>query len=268
VARAGLEFHPTGFIALHANLDQGFRAPNLDDLTARQQAGPGFQFENPALDPERSLTAELGLRTRTRPVQLELWAWALALDGAITRVLREASDCPPATPQCVASWSRYQLVNAAGRAWLYGGELSFKVLFPRDFSFLATVAYAWGEGPDPSAPPSRDNPPPVPLSRVPPLNGSAQLRWQPREHPWTTALVLRWAAEQTRLAPSDRGDARIPEGGTPGWAVLDLRASVRVGEHLRTHLVLENLLDAPYRVHGSSINGPGRGVLLSLFVVW
>ncbi|MBI5513804.1 MAG: TonB-dependent receptor [Deltaproteobacteria bacterium] len=268
VARAGLEFQPTGALSLHANLDQGFRAPNLDDLTARQQAGPGFQFENPRLDAERSLTAELGLRTRTRPVQLELWGWALALDGAVTRVLRGAEECPPSTPQCLASWSRYQLVNATGRSWIYGGELSLKVLFPRDFSFLATLAYAWGEGPDPSAPPSPDNPPPVPLSRIPPLNGTAQVRWQPRSLPLMTALVFRWAAEQTRLAPADRGDARIPEGGTAGWAVLDLRASVRVGQHLRTNLVLENLLDTPYRIHGSSINGPGRGVLLSLFAAW
>jgi hypothetical protein len=29
-------------------------------------------------------------------------------------------------------------------------------------------------------------------------------------------------------------------------------------------LVVENLADAAYRTHGSSINGPGRGVLLQL----
>jgi iron complex outermembrane receptor protein/hemoglobin/transferrin/lactoferrin receptor protein len=28
--------------------------------------------------------------------------------------------------------------------------------------------------------------------------------------------------------------------------------------------VLENLFDSAYRVHGSSVNGPGRGVSLSL----
>jgi iron complex outermembrane receptor protein/hemoglobin/transferrin/lactoferrin receptor protein len=43
--------------------------------------------------------------------------------------------------------------------------------------------------------------------------------------------------------------------------VVDLRASVRLSPVLLT-MVLENLLDSPWRAHGSSINGPGRGLML------
>jgi iron complex outermembrane receptor protein/hemoglobin/transferrin/lactoferrin receptor protein len=35
----------------------------------------------------------------------------------------------------------------------------------------------------------------------------------------------------------------------------------RLGSLLSFAVVVENLLDLPYRYHGSSVNGPGRGVL-------
>jgi iron complex outermembrane receptor protein/hemoglobin/transferrin/lactoferrin receptor protein len=98
---------------------------------------------------------------------------------------------------------------------------------------------------------------------VPPLNGTAELLWS---HPsgFSASTGLRWALLQDRLALSDRSDARIPIGGTPGYAVLDVRASWRLGTRLVIAAVLENLTDAAYRSHGSSVNGPGRGVIVSL----
>jgi len=46
--------------------------------------------------------------------------------------------------------------------------------------------------------------------------------------------------------------------------VLDLRAGWRWREALVIALVVENVFDAAYRVHGSSVNGAGRGVILSV----
>ncbi|MSP61958.1 MAG: TonB-dependent receptor, partial [Myxococcales bacterium] len=58
VGHAGIEWRAplAALSSLHllANVDHSFRAPNLDDLTARLQSGPGFQFESPDLAPERS----------------------------------------------------------------------------------------------------------------------------------------------------------------------------------------------------------------------
>jgi len=77
---------------------------------------------------------------------------------------------------------------------------------------------------------------------------------------------LRWATAQKRLSLGDRSDARIPLGGTPGFAVLDLRAGLRVNDRLRATVVVENVGDAAYRYHGSSVNGPGRGLVVGLDV--
>ncbi|MDY7225372.1 TonB-dependent receptor plug domain-containing protein [Hyalangium rubrum] len=266
VGHTGLEWRTTEALSLLAHVDHSFRAPNLDDLTSRQQTGPGFQFENAALGPERATTLELGARLRTSHLSLEGWGFATRLHGAIIRRPRNVTDCPPSTPQCGASWSRFQLVNAASDSSLYGLEGSARLRLPWTLTLQTGVAWAWGESPNPAEPPS--NPavpyaPRLPLSRVPPLNGTAELSWS---HPWgfSASTGVRWALPQTRLALADRSDARIPLGGTPGYAVLDVRASWRLGTRLILAAVLENVTDTAYRSHGSSVNGPGRGVLLSL----
>jgi iron complex outermembrane receptor protein/hemoglobin/transferrin/lactoferrin receptor protein len=75
---------------------------------------------------------------------------------------------------------------------------------------------------------------------------------------------LRWATLQDRLAPTDLSDARIPQGGTPGFLVIDVRAGYRIRRELTVAAVLENVGDVAYRYHGSSINGPGRGLILNV----
>jgi outer membrane receptor protein involved in Fe transport len=257
VGRAGAAASVHRDLTLRLNFDQGFRAPNLDDLSSRQQVGPGFQFENAALAPERTNTLELGVETKPGPLSLELWAFATWLDDAIVRVVREQADCPPTSDACRASRTQFQLVNAGGTAVILGAEAAATATLPAGIRLRVTYAYARGEGDAPDG--ER-----VPLSRVPPMNGHVEARYQPADTRLYVAAVVRWALAQRRLAPSDLSDARIPPGGTPGYAICDLRAGFRYSARVSVNLVLENLLDAAYRVHGSSINGPGRGILLGM----
>jgi iron complex outermembrane receptor protein/hemoglobin/transferrin/lactoferrin receptor protein len=150
VGRVGLEIIPATGFSLLANIDQGFRAPNLDDLTSRQQAGPGFQFENPDLRPERSTTWELGARLRRPRVEAEAWAYATQIDDAITRAIRMGSECPPMTPSCANAFSRFRLVNAPGTTWVFGAEAVVRAQLHETLLLSLTWAWAWGEGPDPS----------------------------------------------------------------------------------------------------------------------
>lgn len=256
---AGLEWRAAGPLSLLASADHSFRAPNLDDLTSRQQTGPGFQFENPALAPERATTVEAGLRVRSAGLTAEAWAFQTWLSGAVGKQPRDIGDCPPGTPQCAASWFRFQLVNAPGVADLRGGEVTARARLPLGFGLRAAASYVWGEGPSLGDGATR-----VPLSRVPPPHGFVEASWRLDER-LGGAAVLRWAGEQRRLAMADLSDPRIPPGGTPGFALVDLRAWVRV-KGLFVSLVLENLFDTAWRAHGSSVNGPGRGVLLSVGV--
>jgi iron complex outermembrane receptor protein/hemoglobin/transferrin/lactoferrin receptor protein len=260
-ATGGAEWRALEWLSVLANVDRSVRAPNLDDLTSRQQTGPGFQFENPDLVPEVGTTFEAGLRFDHRYVTIEGWVYRALLEHAMTRGVRSESDCPPSTPQCNASKRRVELVNVAGLATITGTELWAKLRWPNVATLTATLSYAYGVGPSPSAP-DDPNAPREPLSRVPPLNGTVDARVGRRDGPFGGA-GLRWATEQTRLSTTDYGDARIPRFGTPGFAVLDLRAGWRFGREMVAALVVENVADTAYRTHGSAINGPGRGVILS-----
>tara|TARA_B100001250_G_C19562322_1_gene683901 strand:- start:301 stop:645 length:345 start_codon:yes stop_codon:yes gene_type:complete len=104
----------------------------------------------------------------------------------------------------------------------------------------------------------------VPLSRIPPLNGSGELTWRDRSSGAYIGFATRWATKQDRLSVGDVSDARIPKGGTPGYVVHDLRAGLRVAQTFQASLVLENLADENYRTHGSGVLGAGRSLVLNL----
>jgi iron complex outermembrane receptor protein/hemoglobin/transferrin/lactoferrin receptor protein len=263
VGRVSAELRPLRELSIAVNVDQGFRAPNLDDLTSRQQTGPGFQFENADLRPERSTSVDVGARLRLPFLALDAWLFAILIEDSITRAPREAADCPPLTPQCEGSRTKYSLVNLPGLSNVLGAEGSATVFLPEGFTIRAGVSYAWGEGPSPVGAGR------VPMSRVPPLHGSLEARWRHAETGIYAGALLRWAATQDRLAPADTVDARIPVGGTPGWATLDVSGGWRLDQRVLLALVVENVFDVAYRVHGSSINAPGAGVMASAsFRLW
>lgn len=267
VGRMGVELSLGPSLTVLANLDQGFRAPNLDDLTARSITGPGYQFENPALAAERSLGADLGVRVALPSFDFEAWGYATQIEDAITRVVRSGEACPSGDVACAASRVRFQLVNAPRPARIVGSEALVRAALPLGFTLRAGVAFAWGDQPNPApraTAAAASYAERVPLSRIPPLNGTAELRWRHRPTGLYLGGGLRWALAQTRLAPQDLADARIPDGGTPGYAVVDLRAGWRWDEHLVAALVVENVFDTGWRVHGSSVNGAARGLVFSL----
>lgn len=267
VGHVGLELAPASPLRVLVNYDHSFRAPNLDDLSSRQQTGPGFQFENAALRPERAHTFELGARLRTTWLVADAWVFETLLADAVLRVSKDVADCPANTPACQGSWSRFQLQNAPSRSELRGAEAAARLSLPYRVAARATVSYVWSEGPRVGSLSQgvygvtvgeR-----VPLSKTPPLNGSAELSWS-HELGVGAGVALQWAAAQHRLALADYSDGRIPKYGTPGFAVVHLRASYRLGRKVSVAAVVENLFDTPYRFHGSSVNGAGRGVLLQL----
>jgi len=265
VGGVGAEYWANRWLTLTLSADEGFRAPNLDDLTSRQQTGPGFQIENAALAPERALTIEAGFRARVHPhLRVDAWVYHATLRNAIARSGRGVADCPPNTPQCGASWSRFQLINLPGVARVTGVEGAVEATWSPWWTTRVMASWAHGDGPNPELGRGDER---APLSRVPPLNGSVESTYR-HSGGFYGGAALRWALAQDRLASSDIADERIPVGGTPGFASLDLRAGMRFGEAILFSAVLENLTDTAYRYHGSSVNGPGRSVSLQLDVGW
>ncbi len=247
VAGAGVKVALTDRLFAVGNVDQGFRAPNLDDLTARSDEGPGFQLPGADLSPERSLTVEGGLLARHGRGRAALYAYRTWIDGAITR---EPTACPPELAgDCGDSPAVYRLVNADSSV-IHGLEADGELLLP-GVSLRATVTFTRAttvviDGPD------------VAESKIPPLHGTAAVRFALPADAWME-MGAAWAIRQDRLSPADLTDARIPPGGTPGYGILELSAGGRLNDRLRFGLGVHNLTDTPYRVHGSGVDGPGIG---------
>ncbi|MGK0360425.1 MAG: outer membrane receptor protein involved in Fe transport [Bradymonadia bacterium] len=254
IGNIGLEVVPHPALTLIANVEQGFRPPNLDDLSARQPTGRGFQLENPALTPEAATTYEAGIKAGRGRFTAEIWGFYSQIDDLLERRI---ADCPPAERECRAARVAVQLVNLTGISEIIGTEASLRMRPIHGVSARAGVAWTRGRSDSPVA----NRPGRIAISRIPPVNGTAEVKWSGRDGLYLGG-ALRWALAQRDLSVADEADARIPFGGTPGYAVLDARLGV---QHRRFSfaLVLENLVDAPYRVHGSAINGPGRGATLS-----
>jgi len=255
----GLAWAPAPSLTLLLNLEEGFAAPNLDDLTARQLTGQGFQIENPSLEAERSVTYELGLKLKRWGAQLEGWLFAMELSEGIER--RDA-ECPELDLACRGSRTArpFTLINLSEPAWITGFEQRLSLKLPHQLRIDQQLSYALGEGPSPLANEPKER---RPLSRVPPLNGRASLRWG--DSRGYIAYELSWAQAATRLSFGDELDSRIPFGGTPGYVVQRLLMGKRWPvSGVELLLALDNLADVAYRVHGSSVNGAARGLNLSL----
>lgn len=265
---AGLHWRLTKGLRWQNNLDHGFRAPNLDDLSGRQQVGPGFQFENHALSPERSWSLDSGLRYLSHRLDFSIFVFHTRLLNAIVRAPRTVTQCPDSQtgPEgCLASRTRFTLVNLGKPAQIWGSEAAFRYRMIRNLELSGALSFAYGQSPSPIlfTRGDQESAKTVPLSRVPPFNGhlawSHKLpRWSIGQFRWGGAVY--WATAQRRLALADQADARIPLGGTPGFVVANLNLGWQINKHAELALMLENLFDRPYRHHGSSVNGAGRSI--------
>ncbi|MEZ4426819.1 MAG: TonB-dependent receptor [Nannocystaceae bacterium] len=253
VGNVGVTLKTLDWLRIAARVDGGFRAPNLDDLTSRQQVGPGYQRENADLEPERSRTVEAGFLIDHPWIQANVFAFHMRLDQLIARA---PGTCPSGTDDgCGGAQTVLQLVNLEGPAQIRGVDGLMLLKLPRGFTVQTAASYAWGDGPNPvpGGTPER-----VALSRIPPLNGYTLARWG--DYGFYVGAGVHWALAQLRLSIGDAADVRIPIGGTPGYVYGNVFAGYRWDPFVLVSLMLENVSDAPFRNHGSSVNGPGRGL--------
>ena len=259
--------HPT--VALFAGTSLGFRAPNLDDYSRLGVEGTGYVVPTRGLAPERALSGEVGARfLAPSGVSLSLaYAYSYIFD-AMTRV--------PTTLGTLTALDGAPLLRVSNgeSARFHSLELAARVPLPARLAVFGNATFTRGDqrrlrdeaGPPGTAPTWIDEPAP----KVPPPFGLAGLSWAGQPRRWSVEGFLRFAFAQPRLAEADLADTRIcPDvpgrcAGTAGWATVTLRASARLGSALRVTLVAENLADASYRMHASGIDGPGRGLVISV----
>jgi outer membrane receptor protein involved in Fe transport len=225
---------------------QAFRAPNIDDLSTLGPFDFGVEVPPESLEPERSVSFEAGVKANTSRVAANVSIFRLQLRDLIDRQPATFDGSPVWDGQAV-----FQRTNV-GEAYVRGVEADVEWRATGALTLVGFAASTYGQQVSLNAP----------MRRIPPVNGLAGARYRWANGLWVEGY-LRAAGAQTRLAPGDVADHRIPPGGTPGWAVVNVLAGMRLGRNLLLSGGLANLFNEAYRIHGSGIDGPGRNAWLS-----
>jgi hemoglobin/transferrin/lactoferrin receptor protein len=240
---------------IYGGVSQAFRAPNLNDLSGNLTARSGFNaLGSLDVDPEKTLTYEVGVRRTTGNAYFNLAAYYTDISEFITSVP------VPGNPK--------KHIKTNGQdGYVYGIEAEGSWRFHPQWTVSAFGSWMDGHTKTPvwiGGPVIEDT-----MGRVNPLNGSVALRWDHPSIPFWIEGRLLAATTADRLSRGDRRDTqRIPIGGTPGYMVAMLHAGWKPNDHLELTLGLENLTDEDYRLHGSGQNEPGFGAILAARAVW
>ena len=248
----GMKLDMAENLAWIANLAQGFRSPNLDDVS---KLGPGkggafYDVPNPQLQPEKNWSVDTGFKWLSEHLKGEAVVYYNALRDLMVRRPAEFNGKPYVLEGGDTLWV-YHKANA-GRAFTTGFAAGFEWRPADGWMGFGNLSYTYGQ----------DLTHEEPLSGIPPLSGVLGVRRE-RGRFWVE-LNLRFAATQERLSEEDRQDLRIPEGGTPGWKTLNLRLGYVLTPRLHLRAAVMNLLDENYREHLSGFNAPGRNLILQV----
>lgn len=237
---------------IFAGVSQGFRAPNLSDLTRLDTARSGeLETAAPGLRPEQFITGEIGLKAQFDKFDAELSYYYSDIRDMIVR----------APTGNIVLGSLEVTKRNAGEGYLHGVELSARYRFLPQWTVFGWGT--WMEGKADGYPTASPVAQTEYLSRVMPLSGELGVRWEsPNKKFWAEAVTL-MADTADKLSSGDLTDNRIPPGGTPGYVVFTARGGWQINKHATLTAALENLADKNYRVHGSGVNEPGRNFVVA-----
>ncbi len=236
-----------------AGISQGFRAPNLSDLT-RFDTARSNEIETPVsdLDPERFLSYEAGIKSRFETFSSSLTYYYTRIEDMIVRA---------PTGRTIDGLQEVTKKNS-GDGYVQGLEWLGQLTLSQNWSTWLGAAWMDGEVeayPTSSPATSRDT-----ITRLMPPTAQLGVRCQTDSAKYWIEGVCDAADKADKLSAEDRRDTqRIPPGGTPGYAVFGARAGTQVTRDLALTVGVENIFDKDYRIHGSGVNEPGRNFILT-----
>jgi hemoglobin/transferrin/lactoferrin receptor protein len=253
----GLVYEATKDLHLTANVANGYRQPNAQDLFFNGPASVGTVLGNPDLKPEKSISYDLGMRWGPGNLALAANFFYSTYDDLIDAVqVAVTPPPPPGTPPT------YQYVNIS-KARIWGGEIEGDCHLNRQLMARGSIAGAIGDITNREAIEqlygvSQDQ---APLPGVPPLKGTAGMRWtESRDRFWIEPGV-RWQWRTTRLPLDPFFNTFKKE-----WLVGDITGGARLPSGQKLVLGVRNVGNVSYRLPVGSIEEPGRSFVGSLTV--
>ncbi|MCA1962410.1 MAG: TonB-dependent receptor [Prosthecobacter sp.] len=243
---------------LFLGVSQGFRSPNLSDLSRLDIARTGeLELPSPGLKPEEFINYEVGLKADTEHFTGSLSYFYTNINEMIVRRATGAFVGP----------NRVVEKKNGGDGFIHGIELVGDYRITPNWTIFGHVT--WTEGQVDQFVGNTNQMRAEPATRVVPLMWRGGIRWQTVDNRWWAELVALGQSDMDRLNTNDRRDTdRIPSNGNPGFTWLTARGGWQVTQNFGVTLALENLLDDEIRYAGSGSNEAGFGAVLGMTVRW
>lgn len=253
----GLVYTPYADVHLTANVANGYREPNAQDLFFSGPASVGFVIGNPDLKPEKSLSYDAGLRWGPGG-----FAFAGNLFYSTFDDLINALPVSPSPPEAQGQ-PTYEYTNIA-TATIWGGDLEAEWRFLPQWTARTTMA---GQMADIT---SRDAilkiygvaADKVALELVPPFKGNASVRWTDSSRRYWVEPSARYSWRTNRLPPPVPGVGQL-SSFKKEYVVGDIFAGAAFGAH-RLTVGIKNFTNRDYRPALASVEDPGISFVGSL----
>ncbi len=244
---------------LSENLRMGVwfgRAERSGSLTERfinhipVDVDPYERIGNPELDPEINYQLDYNINWDTEHFSLNINLFNSWLRDYISSEIR--SDI---TPLMASAPGVKQFVNI-NKAVMRGFEIGFNQSITSYLYHKLNLAYTYGKNKEINQP----------LPEIPPLDIRYSLGAHLCKQKFTPELMLRYAAQQNRVAEN------YGETETPDFTVVDFKAKYQITDHFQIIGGIRNLFDEAYYEHLSrsvkgsnqAIYAPGRSFYLTL----
>lgn len=222
-----------------------FRAPNINDISTFGLFDYGIEIPSTNLSPEKTFTVEGGYKKSIERISLALSVFNTRLKNQIVRVESTYKGSE------FFNGDRVYKKENVSKSNISGFELESGFKFNPQFSLINNLTWLYG----------KDLENKEPMRRIPPFNGKMALQYSKSKLFAETEVLF--ATKQTRLSSGDIDDHRIPDGGTPGWIITNLKLSYS-WRKIALNTGLQNLFNKEYRIHGSGVDGFGRSFWMAL----
>lgn len=238
-------------------LSQGFRAPNLSDLSSFDTARSGeLEVPAPGLQPEQYTSYEVGTKVAVGDVAAQAAWYYTDIEDQILRF-----------PTGQTSPSNQPIVTKAnvGNGYVQGVEIGASWRCTTGTTLFGATTWQYGRVTNYNAGGTQIQDDYI--SRLMPLTTMAGVRYEdPEGRFWAETLVLR-AEDADKLSAADQRDTqRIPPGGTPSYTVWNARVGYQLSEQAAIDAGIDNITDVDYRTHGSGSNSLGRNFVVGMRV--
>ncbi|MGF1668950.1 MAG: TonB-dependent receptor [Balneolaceae bacterium] len=249
--------------SLTGNISSGFRSPNVSDLSELGiRRSSQFQTANRNLKPEETINFDVGVHLNRGNLSINAHVFWLHYFNKIDRfitgnIVNRFGEVVSQSGQINNPNEFFEVQSAnVGTMDIFGAELDATVKWHRHLDSGFTFTYTWGETDQIEG--GR-----VPVDRIPPANGIIHLMYTGLEN-FMFRPQIRYAFAQRRISPEEIIDNRVSEHGTDGFINVQMITAWQGIQQVDVRLIADNLFNAQYREHASSLDGLSRNVTVSV----